>query len=386
LPARPHHFCTIVDEGFLLRALVFYRSLMEVSPDSHLFVACFDERSKALLDALSLPRCTTLSFEEIERSDPDLRGVKPSRSQAEYAQTAKPSVCLHVLAREPEIDHITFLDADLFFLHDPQPLFEELGEDSVLIVPHRRATAPEWTELYGIYNSGTVTFRRDERGLEALRWWRARCIEWCFQTPENGRYTDQRYLNDWPERFDGVHVLEHLGGGLAPWNGSQYSFEDRGGTVLVEGVPAIFYHFQSLQLYRGITTLRRLGLMSRTYRFTPRPVPLVWSYRYLYPVSSEEDRLFWQPYARRLSEGLLELRRVDPGFEAGFVDERAAARRELERRGRRRAKRVRRASRPTVRRVRRSWRQAAKGVRKRVRSARRGFLRAGGRVLRVFDR
>jgi hypothetical protein len=353
-------------------------------------VACSDERSKTLLDALSLPRCTTVSFEEIERFDPELRDVKGSRSRAEYAQTAKASLCLHVLSREPAIDSVTFLDADLFFLHDPEPLFEELGEDSVLIVPHRRATGHEWTDLYGIYNSGTVTFRRDDRGLEALRWWRARCIEWCFQTVEDGKSTDQRYLNDWPERLDGVHVLQHLGGGLAPWNGSQYSFEDRGGTLLVEGVPAIFYHFQSLKLYRGITTPRRLGLMSRTYRFTPSPTPLVWGYLEFYPVSAEEDHLFWQAYARRLSEALLELRRVDPGFDAGFTDGRADAYRLLKRRTKKKVKRVkrafRRAFRRETRRARRARRLIAKTTQRRVRDGRRAALRAGGRMLRVLFR
>jgi hypothetical protein len=386
MAARPHHFCTIVDEGFLLRALVFSRSLTEVSPDGHLFVACSDERSKTLLDALSLPRCTTVSFEEIERSDPELLGVKPSRSRAEYAQTAKASVCLYVLAREPEIDLITFLDADLFFLHDPQPLFDELGEGSVLIVPHRRAAAHVWTDLYGIYNSGTVTFRRDDQGLDALRWWRARCIEWCFQTVEDGKSTDQRYLNDWPERFGGVHVLEHLGGGLAPWNGSQYSFEDRGGTLLVEGVPAIFYHFQSLKLYRGITTPRRLGLMAKTYRLTRSGAPLVWTYLESYPVSAEEDRLFWHAYARRLSEALLDLLRVDPGFDAGFIDGRADAYRRLNRRTQKRVKRSRRAVRRRAKRARRTRRHIARTTQRRVRDGRRAALRGGGRVLRVLFR
>lgn len=382
LPERPLHFCTIVDEGYLLRALVFYRSLIEVSANSHLFVACSDERSKALLDTLCLPRCTTLSFEEIERSDPTLRGVKPSRSQAEYACTAKASLCLHLLAREEGMDHITYLDADLFFMHDPQALLDELGDRSILIVPHRRSTAPKSTELYGVYNAGSVTFRHDERGLQVLRWWRARCIEWCFHVLENGKYGDQRYLNDWPERFDGVHVLQHLGGGLAPWNGGKFSFEERGGTLLVEGVPAIFYHFQSLKLYWGITTLRRLGLMSRTYRLTPRPIPLVWSYLEVYPVSAQEDRLFWHPYAKRLSEELLELRRVDPSFDAGFTNGRANARDQLERRGRRGQKRARRALTRRGKKFRRSRRRAVKAGHRRATRGKRAILRFGHAVLR----
>ena len=81
-----------------------------------------------------------------------------------------------------------------------------------------------------IYNVQFMTFRRDARGLEALHWWRDRCIEWCYYRVEDGKLGDQKYLDDWPERFDGVHVLEHPGGGLAPWNVENYELARRNGS------------------------------------------------------------------------------------------------------------------------------------------------------------
>ncbi|MFN3270416.1 MAG: hypothetical protein ACK42G_07510, partial [Candidatus Kapaibacteriota bacterium] len=43
---------------------------------------------------------------------------------------------------------------------------------------------------------------------------------------------DQLYLDDWTERFKGVHVMKHLGGGLAAWNVQQYEFKNENEKIL----------------------------------------------------------------------------------------------------------------------------------------------------------
>jgi hypothetical protein len=74
-------------------------------------------------------------------------------------------------------------------------------------------------------------------GMAVLNWWRDRCIEWCYARSEEGKFGDQKYLDDWTTRFDSVHVLEHLGGGIAPWNVQQYSFyRDKDAIWLSDGV------------------------------------------------------------------------------------------------------------------------------------------------------
>ena len=101
-----------------------------------------------------------------------------------------------------------------------------------------------------------VTIRNDERGLRALRWWRDRCIEWCYNKVEEGRFGDQKYLDDWPERFEGVKVLDGPGIGLAPWNCRNYEIRPRDPQGWIcrdisdgaEG-PLIFFHFHELRFY-----------------------------------------------------------------------------------------------------------------------------------------
>ena len=89
--------------------------------------------------------------------------------------------------------------------------------------------------------------------MAVLNWWRNACLDWCYAKAEDGKFGDQKYLDDWASRFEGVHELQHLGGGIAPWNVQQYIFkcEDSKiiGTEITTGkkFEVIFYHFHGHQ-------------------------------------------------------------------------------------------------------------------------------------------
>jgi hypothetical protein len=134
-------------------------------------------------------------------------------------------------------------------------LLEELSNKSILITEHRYSKKYDLAKERGIYCVQFVTFKRDSDGLEALNWWGERCLEWCYARVENGKFGDQKYLDDWLTRFKGVHVLQHLGGGVAPWNVQQYQIQEREGKVYVnarnESIKLIFYHFHYVKLYKN---------------------------------------------------------------------------------------------------------------------------------------
>lgn len=315
----PRAYCTLFDSNYLPRGLALYESLRRHEPGSSLRVFCMDARTKGVLDGLDLPDLVPIALEELEAHDAELRAVKDDRTPVEYCWTATPSVALYCLEREAEIDLITYLDADVYFFSSAQPLFDEMGDDAVMIVPHRYA--PELAHLEetsGIYNVELVSFRRDEDGLEALRWWRDRCIEWCYYRVEDGKLGDQKYLDDWPERFRRMHVLEHVGGGLAPWNVNRYRLSGRDGRVLVDDLPLVFYHFHALRLYRD----RRLFLLGPASapptRFSAGDISFGWASGY--ETSSEEQRLVWDPYLEALGRALSLVRSVEPRFDAGFLE------------------------------------------------------------------
>jgi hypothetical protein len=311
-----HEYLTLFDSRYLARGLVLYRSLANFAPTASLHVVCMDTATKRILDRLRLPRLRTMTVEELEAFDPALASVRPSRTVAEYCWTAKASACLFAFETDRAIDAVTYLDADLMFFSGDGPLLDSLGSGSILLVPHRFVPKLDFRQLVGEFNAGTVTFRRGETALAALRWWRERCLEWCYKRFEEGKYTDQKYLDDWPTRFAGVRVAAHPGIGLAPWNATRYRLERRGAEVFVDDSPLVFYHHHSLKLYRGVQLVRRLGLLSDRYRYLSVPHRLVWATLYLDSVPEQE--LIWEPYLAQLQRTLDEIKSLEPGFDDGF--------------------------------------------------------------------
>ena len=123
-----------------------YRSLVRHCPDFRLTRVLLRRRgASASLDALALPHVSTVSLAELEAFDAELLSTKADRTPVEYCWTATPALPLYMFATRPELDEVTYLDADLMFFSDPEPLFDEMGDASVLITPHRfspRVRAP----------------------------------------------------------------------------------------------------------------------------------------------------------------------------------------------------------------------------------------------------
>lgn len=244
-------YCTYFDRNYLVRVIALIQSLNRHHRDEfELFAVCMDEISRVILAALNLPNVRLVPLHEIEWRDAALLATKKQRSLVEYYWTMTPTITLRMLERLEPGDVLTYLDADLYFFSAPDPIFAELGDASILIHEHR--LSPHLAHIAkrnGKFNVGLLCFRKDADGLEALRWWRERCLEWCFKRCENGKFGDQMYLDDWPQRFRRLVVLQHIGAGTAPWNHDQYRFSrDDAGQVRVNDLPLVFYHVQALGL------------------------------------------------------------------------------------------------------------------------------------------
>ena len=237
------YLCTYFDSHYLTRGLALYRSLVRHATPFRLWVLCFDDLTYEILQKLELCDVIPISQRDFEKEDRELLQAKDNRSRIEYYFTCTPSLPLYVLRHHPEVDVITYLDADLFFFSALSSVYQELDRGSVLLVGHRFPPCLRHLEDRGIYNVSLLSFRRDQVGLECLRWWRERCLEWCCDRVEDGRYADQKYLDDWPTRFSGVVVLQHKGAGLAPWNVGNYSLGSRDGHAFVDSQPLVFFHF-----------------------------------------------------------------------------------------------------------------------------------------------
>ncbi|MGH2980536.1 MAG: hypothetical protein ACRDKV_00645 [Solirubrobacterales bacterium] len=343
-PPRERQLLTVANAPYLPNVIALHDSLRRVSRDRFgMQVVCTDAQAGELLQALALPGLTVIPLGDIEQFDPGLPDVRDQRTSEEYSWTLKAPGLRYAFEREPELDMLSFVDADMLFFDDPAPMFDELGDASILLVAHN--FHPRWdkVEKVGPYNSGSIVFRRDSNALAALSYWRDRTNEWCFNQHVDGLFGDQRFLDDWPERFEGVRVTRNPGINLTCASSPNFELEWRDDRPLVDGRPVILYHYTSHEIYGGVTRLRRLGLFRDEFELVRQPVPLVWGRPWR--VERPEELRLWQSYMERLSEAIAVIREVDRHFSAPFEGSRRDGRRHLAQRKLKRARRRVRAAR-----------------------------------------
>ncbi len=285
------NLCTLFDSNYLSRGLALYTSLQHVSAKFHLYVVAFDNKCYDYLLKAALPDMTVISLNGFE--DEALLEIKSTRSVAEYCWTCTPSVILYCLEKY-SLPSCTYIDADMIFYDDPQLLLDEMSSNSVLICEHRHSKDYDVSDTHGIYCVQFMCFKNTEDGLKVLRWWRERCLEWCYDRLEDGKFGDQKYLDGWLEQFKGIHVLQHLGGGVAPWNVQQYEFYNSDKKIYLESksnnirYPLVFFHFHGLKFYTN-------GFVSLCGA--------------IYEVNNKVKEIFYVPYIKKLLQIESDLKR-----------------------------------------------------------------------------
>ncbi len=242
-----YSFCTYFDQRYLPQGLALYQSLQQHCPTFQLWILCLDHQTHTALTQRALPNTHLIRLEELEQSDPALLQAKANRTLVEYYFTCTPVLPLFILTRYPAVEMITYLDADLFFFADPEPLYTEIADHSIAISAHRFPPRLRHLEKTGVYNVAWLSFRQDQTALACLRRWRAQCLEWCYDRIEPGRYADQKYLDAWPASFAKVRVLRHKGANVAPWNLDNYHIRAGDNRVWIGEQPLMFFHFQGLE-------------------------------------------------------------------------------------------------------------------------------------------
>lgn len=244
-----YHFCTYFDNNYLLRGITLYRSLVKhCNKPFRFYVLCLDEDTFNALTKIDEENIVPIELKDVEQWDNELLVAKGNRSRIEYYFTLSPVLPLFVLEHF-KVDLVTYLDADLMFFSSPVPIYEELGEGSILITEHRFSENLKDSIKYGRFNVQCQVFRNDEAGLKCLRRWRKQCLTWCYDRLEDGRFADQKYLDEWPGLYgDSLVISQHPGIGVAPWNILSLAIRSQKGEITVNNEPFVFYHFAGFSL------------------------------------------------------------------------------------------------------------------------------------------
>lgn len=235
------HYVTLFDSLFLPQGLALHLSMERHIQEYTLWILCVDDEVHGNLITLNLPNVHLLQLSKLETSE--LKRVKADRMKGEYCWTLTPFAPRFVFEADIKMERVTYIDADIWFRKPPAPILCEFGASgkSVLITDHAYAPEYDQSATSGQYCVQFMTFKRDRGGGVVRKWWEERCIEWCFARFEDGKFGDQKYLDDWPVRFENlVHVLNRSEWSLAPWNATRYPFSQ-----------GIFYHFHGLRIVEG---------------------------------------------------------------------------------------------------------------------------------------
>jgi len=242
------NFTTLFYTNYAAKGVALCRSLVRVCEDYHVYVFAMDEECYTLLKSLDLPKTTIISLAELETFYPDLLKDKHNRHKGEYSWTCKGPVMKYCLEKYG-LNDITYLDADLYFLSNPTPMYLECAKADVMLTDHRYTEQYNLAATNGQYCAGYMYFKATENGLKILSWWTDLCIEWCYGKHEPGRFGDQKYLDLFHSKFENVHDIEHIGF-CAPWNIQQYEVIPYSDGVNVrigdKEDKLLFYHFHFL--------------------------------------------------------------------------------------------------------------------------------------------
>ncbi len=245
------NYCTLFNSNYLSRGLNLYYSLKKVSKNFRLYIFAFDNLTLKYLTTKKLKNVTIISLYEFE--DKELKKIKNKRTMTEYFWTCTGSTILY-LFKKYKLKSCTYLDADLYFYKDPKILIKEGNKSSCMITKHNYSKQYDQSKTSGIYCVQFMFFKNDYSGLKILKDWRKQCLKWCYNRFENGKFGDQKYLDNWTKKYKKVHISKHLGGGLAPWNIQKYKF--LGGNKMLKKddetkFDMIFYHFHNLKFLRN---------------------------------------------------------------------------------------------------------------------------------------
>lgn len=203
-----NHFCTIFDRNYLYQGLTVYRSLERHAKEFVLYTLCMDDRSFETLSKLQRPNLVPIPVSALDGDE--TRAVRARTTHGQYCWICQPLVCLYLLDQF-KLPRVTYLEADSMFFGDPEGLFEELGDGSACVVPHRFSKGYDQTAVSGKHCVQFNAFRNTEEGRAVLAYWKSECFKYSKDRPT--LYPGQKCLDHWATMFMGSRSFSIWVGG-----------------------------------------------------------------------------------------------------------------------------------------------------------------------------
>jgi len=230
------HYVTYFDYGYLPQGLALIKSMNRHVSQFKLWIFALDDDSYKFLSLLEMENIELLKIDD--KMDDELLNLKNERSVSEFCWTITPHIMKCIFEGDGEIKRLTYLDADMWFRKSSLIILNEfeLSNKDVLLTEHGYDKKYNQSNLSGKYCVQFMTFKRS--GIDIIDDWDRCCREWCFDRFEDGKFGDQKYLEDWEFKFPNrVHIYSHNMHFQAPWSDNSFACEK-----------SVLWHFHSLRI------------------------------------------------------------------------------------------------------------------------------------------
>lgn len=297
-----YHLSMILSESNLFKLIPMYVSLENCCSDFKLFILCMNDSVYHILNKIGFKNIILVQLKDIEENNDDLIIAKSNRIFHEYCWTLKPIFLYYVINKYDNAKYYAHVDADLFFFSDIDYIFNENPDASIFLTDHRNSEEFKfYYELSGLYNTGFVGFKNNNEAKAAVILWGERCLKKCTIEYDivNKTFGDQRYVEEWPNIFRNVHIVNSIGANAALWNIKNYKVSKKNNIVYLDESPLLFYHFSGVII-----------LGTREFDLCP-----------YYHIEDENlINYIYDPYVRWLSQSIENVNKEFPWFNQEFID------------------------------------------------------------------
>ena len=248
-----NYYVTYFDKNYLPHGLALYDSMCKFCKPFKLIVLCVDNETFEIINSLKLKNVKILKLSDLENKE--LKKVKKTRTQQEYCWTLTPFSIQWAFESNPKINQITYIDADIWFMKNPKPIFDELKKSKKQILITRHGFSPEYEQSHiaGEFCVQFVIFNRKDKNIWVE--WGKNCIKSCYNRPNEGLMGDQMYLEEWPKKYPlKVHISKNEKWFLAPWNATRFNYKN-----------GIIWHFHNVKIVVN-KKLEFIGLKCLNYK------------------------------------------------------------------------------------------------------------------------
>lgn len=251
------YFCTIADKNFISRVKALNSSLKKYNRDYYLLTLCIDndmvfyDSNIIVFNLKNLLREDTL-LSQSQNNPPSEEALRVSGGDINKAKKTQftwllssyfSDYCLNLNIVKEDL---LYIDSDIYFFDDWTKIYKTIPEYiNVGLVEHRMP----FTGDSGKYNVGIIYFKKNSTSINCTSFWKNCLLNHTNKYYDNyGKCGDQKYLELFPQLFDGVYSLDNLFGHLAPWNLQYHQYTDTQILWNNQLQNIMYYHFSNFKL------------------------------------------------------------------------------------------------------------------------------------------